>query len=177
MGIKKRGFIVAVEDISRVDEILKRIKELESMYLKVGVLSSAGGEILTIANVHEYGCDIKVTNKMRVFLLHNFGFWTKKDVIKIPERPFIRTSFDSNVENFFLTGEDLLGKVIEGDLSTRKFYEILGQTAADTVRNFIVNEVNSPPNTPLTVANKGSSNPLVDTGRLVNAIDYEIVGG
>ena len=177
MGIKKRGFIVAVEDISRVDEILKRIKELESMYLKVGVLSSAGGEILMIANVHEFVCDIPVTNKMRVFLLHNFGFWTKKDVIKIPERSFIRSSFDENKDEIHATGEDLIDMVIDGSLEVYKFYEMLGETSVNAIKQFIIEGID-PPITQLTIDNKkGKSTPLINTGRLVNAIDYEIVGG
>lgn len=168
---------MAVVDISKVDEVLERIKGLEGMSVKVGVLSSAGGEMLMIANVQEFGCDIEVTNKMRVFFLNNFGFWTTKKVIKIPERSFVRTSFDAKGEEVFSSGDDLLREVIEGNLSARNFYEILGQTAADTIRNFMVNEVNSPANASLTIANKGSSNPLVDTGRLKDAVDYEIVGG
>lgn len=86
---------MAVQDTSRIDELLKRLSELDSMSVKVGILSSSSGEILMIANVHEFGCDIPVTNKMRVFFEHNFGFWTTKKVIKIPERSFIRSSFDN----------------------------------------------------------------------------------
>ncbi|CAG7592117.1 hypothetical protein PEPTYR26121_01498 [Peptoniphilus tyrrelliae] len=168
---------MAVSDISRVDEILKRIEDLTSLYVKVGILSSADGEILMIANVHEFGCDIPVTNKMRVFFLHNFGFWTKKDVIKIPERSFIRTSFDENKDEIQTSGEDLIDMVIDGSLEVYKFYEILGETSVNAIKKFIIEGID-PPITQLTIDNKkGKSTPLINTSRLINAVDYEIVGG
>ena len=114
---------------------------------------------------------------MRVFLLHNFGFWTKKDVIKIPERSFIRSSFDENKDAIHATGEDLIDMVIDGSLEVYKFYEILGETSVNAIKQFIIEGID-PPITQLTIDNKkGKSTPLINTGRLVNAIDYEIVGG
>lgn len=171
---------MAVSDINKVDEILKRIETLKSMYVKVGVLSSAGGEILMIANVHEYGKEIEVTDKMRGFFLYKFGVGLRKDtkVIKIPERSFIRSSFDARQNKVGESGDKLMEMVINGDLEVRSFYEMLGQTASDAIKDYLINNVVAPPDTELTVRNKhGKSNPLVNTGRLVNSIDYEIVGG
>lgn len=171
---------MAVEDTSKVDEVLKRLEELDSMYIKVGILSSASGEILMIANVHEFGKDIKVTDKMRGFFLHHFGVSLKKDtkVIKIPERSFIRSSYDERKDQVGESGDSLLTKVINGDLAVRSFYELLGETTKNAIKEYLISNVNSPPNTALTIAAKhGKSNPLVNTGQLVNSIDYEIVGG
>lgn len=171
---------MAVSDTSKVDEILKRIEALKSMYVKVGVLSSESGEILMIANVHEYGKEIEVTDKMRGFFLYKFGVGLKKDtrVIKIPERSFIRSSFDARQNKVGESGDKLMEMVLNGDLEVRSFYEMLGQTASDAIKDYLINNVVAPPDTELTVRNKhGKSNPLVNTGRLVNSIDYEIVGG
>ncbi|CDZ74864.1 hypothetical protein ING2D1G_0705 [Peptoniphilus sp. ING2-D1G] len=168
---------MAIKDVDRTDEVLKRLQELESMSVKVGILSSSSGEMLMIANVHEFGCDIPVTNKMRVFFLHNFGTWIKKDVIKIPERSFIRSSFDDKKDSVEETGENLITQVVEGQLGARNFYEMLGQTCVQVIKEFITAGI-SPANTNLTIQNKnGKSTPLIDSGRLINAIDYEIVGG
>lgn len=165
-----------VEDSSRVDEIIRNLNELNSMSVEVGVLSSAGGELLMIANVHEFGCEIPVTDKMRGFFRYEFGVNLKASttVIKIPERSFIRSSFDSNKEKIYTDGEALAYEVIEGKLSARNFYEILGQTCVNTIQNFI-RDLRGPANSGLTVARKGSSNPLVDTGRLLNSISYKVV--
>ena len=131
-----------------------------------------------IANVHEFGCSIPVTNKMRGFLAYNYGVHLKRDtkVIKIPERSFVRSSFDNKSNDVHKKGEDLIGKVVEGTLSARAFYELLGQTCADTIREYMVNEVKSPANSEMTIAAKESSNPLVDKGQLAAAITYEIRG-
>lgn len=166
---------IDISDKSRIDEILKSLKELESYYAVVGITSSAGGKLIMIANVHEYGCNIPVTNKMRGFFAYNFGVHLKKStkLIKIPERSFIRSGFDKYKENF-ANYEDILMKVIEGSISPRQFYEIIGQAAADKIMRFLIDEVKSPGNSGLTIANKGKSNPLVHTGRLADAISYEI---
>lgn len=194
---------MAVSDTSKVDEILKRIEDLTSLYVKVGITSKTGSKKIKVgskkikagskkikagrkkkamtmyelAKVHEFGCDIPVTNKMRVFFLHNFGFWTKKDVIKIPERSFIRTSFDENKDEIQTSGEDLIDMVIDGSLEVHKFYEILGETSVNAIKKFIIEGID-PPITQLTIDNKnGKSTPLINTGGLIHAIDYEIVGG
>ena len=162
-------------DNSGLDEIIKNLEELEKYYVVIGVTGKAGGKLIMIANVHEYGCDIPVTDKMRGFFAYNFDVHLKKDtrVIKIPERSFIRSGFDKCHQKF-ADYEDILMSVVDGDISAKTFYEIIGQGGADMIRDFLINEVKSPPNSGLTIRNKKSSNPLVDTGRLANAIDYEI---
>ena len=165
---------MAVSDISRVDDLLKALEELGSYETVVGILSSAGGELLTIAYVQEFGTTIQVTDKMRGYFRYNFNVNLSTPVIKIPERSFIRSSFDSKEPEIGQTGDELIISVLEGNINAYTFFDVLGQTAANTIRNYLINEVTSPPNSPLTVANKGSSNPLVDTGRLVNSIDYEV---
>lgn len=54
---------------------------------------------------------------------------------------------------------------------------MLGQTCVQAIKDFIIAGI-APANTGLTTQNKGGkSTPLIDSGRLINAIDYEIVGG
>lgn len=167
-----------VVDESRVSDLLQTLREMESMWVRVGILSSTDGEILMIANVHEFGVDIPVTPKMKGYFRHKFGINLKTSVIKIPERSYIRSSFDEHKDDIEKTGEELLKLVMDGVLSPRQFYEMLGQTAEDTIRDYLVNEVKEPPNAPLTIENKGSSNPLVGKdARLSGAINYQIVGG
>nr|DAX75119.1 MAG TPA: virion morphogenesis protein [Caudoviricetes sp.] len=167
---------MTVDDKSKVPEILANLRELESYQVAVGILSKSGGEMLMIANVHEFGCSIPVTDKMRGFLAYNYNVHLKRDtkVIKIPERSFVRTSYDNKSDMIYKKGEDLVAEVVKGNMSARAFYELLGQTCADTIRDYMINEVNSPANSELTIANKGSSNPLVDSGHLAAAVTYEI---
>ncbi|WP_296113114.1 hypothetical protein [uncultured Anaerococcus sp.] len=162
-------------DNSGLDEIIKNLEDLEKYYVVIGITAKNDSKLIMIANVHEYGCDIPVTNKMRGFFAYNFDVHLKKDtkVIKIPERSFIRSGFDKHNQEF-ADYEDILMSVVDGNISAKTFYEIIGQGGADMMRGFLINEVKSPANSGFTIKNKGSSNPLVDTGRLVNAIDYEV---
>lgn len=167
---------MTVEDKNGVPALLDRLRELESYQVAVGILSKSGGDMLMIANVHEFGCSIPVTDKMRGFLAYEYGAHLKKDtkVIKIPERSFVRSSYDSKKGEIGDKGEDLIRQVIDGTLSARAFYEFLGQTCADTIREYMVDEVDSPPNSEMTIKAKESSNPLVDHGHLAAAIAYEV---
>ena len=55
------------------------------------------GKEVNIAAVHEYGCTIAVTPKMRAYLHYN-GLHLKEETkyIHIPPRPFLRPVLDSN---------------------------------------------------------------------------------
>ena len=162
-------------DNSELDEIIKNLEELEKYYVVIGITAKNDSKLIMIANVHEYGCDIPVTDKMRGFFAYNFDVHLKKDtkVIKIPERSFIRSGFDKYHQEFANYG-DLLNQVINGNITAKDFYDIIGQKGADRIRDFLIKEIKSPPNSGLTIRNKKSSNPLVDEGRLADAIDYEI---
>ena len=162
-------------DNSGLDQVIKNLEDLEKYYVVIGITGKADSKLLMIANVHEYGCDIPVTDKMRGFFAHNFDVHLKKDtkVIKIPERSFIRSGFDKYNQEF-ADYQALLMAVIDGDISAKEFYTSIGHKGAATIQNFLVDEVKSPGNSGLTIKLKDSSNPLVHEGRLVDAIDFEV---
>lgn len=169
---------MTVVDKNNVPDLLARLRELESYSVAVGILSKAGGQMLMIANVHEFGCSIPVTKKMRGFLAYNYNVHLRKDTkeIKIPERSYVRTSYDSKSGEVGSSGDELITRVVDGDMSAKSFYELLGQTCADTIRDYLINNVKAPPLSSMAIEHKGSSNPLVDTGQLAAAISYEVRG-
>lgn len=164
-----------VHDETRVPEFLSMLKELSSTKVEVGVLSSAGGDILLIANVQEFGCSITVTDKMRGYL-GSQGIHLRKDTtsIKIPERSFIRAGFEEKKSEIEKSCEKILEQVINLQVAPRAFFETLGELCVGFIQDYIVS-LSSPPNSPATVKMKGSSNPLMDTGRLWQSIDYRLV--
>lgn len=91
----------------------------------------------------------------------------------IPERPFIRTTADEKkgVYSKFLKGELL--DVFAGRKTVTIALERVGALAQGHVRKKIRN-IRTPANSAATIAQKGSSNPLVDTGHLIKKIDYEV---
>lgn len=134
--------------------------------------------MVDLATIHEFGCDIKVTEKMRWYFLFNFGFKLQKNVIKIPERSFIRSTFDDNQDDLGDLGEDLISQVVDGKLSVKSFYELLGQTGVQMIRRTITDGL-SPDLSPMTTSLKGSSKgkPLIDSGGLLKSITYQVIGG
>lgn len=149
----------------------KSISDLNGLKVNVGVL---GGEHAWLASIHEYGCRIKVTPKMRAFL-HRKGLHLKNSTteIVIPERSFLRSGFDENADKVLETTEAVLPDVLIGTLSVEHYAKLVGLQLASAIKEYAVN-LNSPPNHPFTKQQKGSSNPLVDTGDMINGITYEV---
>lgn len=147
------------------------IAELNGLKVNVGVL---GGEHAWLASIHEYGCRIKVTPKMRAYL-HKKGLHLKDSTteIVIPERSFLRSGFDENADKVLKTTEAVLPDVLIGTLSVEQYAKLVGLQLASAIKEYAVN-LNSPPNHPFTKQQKGSSNPLVDTGDMINSITYEV---
>ena len=167
---------MTVEDRSNIDKILKTLEKLSNTAVRIGILSKSGGEILLIANVNEYGCSIPVTNKMRGFFRYEFGINISKNtkVIKIPERSFVRSSFDEN-QNKLESYEELLEAVIDSKISVDNFYQIIGNACVNLIKDYIKGG-NFEPDSPVTLKHKRpTTKPLIDTGRLINSIDFEVI--
>lgn len=137
--------------------------------VEVGALT---GSNAWLANIHEYGCEIKVTPKMRAFL-HRQGLHLKESttVIKIPERSFLRNGHDENADRVIKQTERALGQVLAGKMSIDDMLDLYGQQMATAIKTYMRN-LKDPANHPYTVDQKGSSNPLIDTGGLLESITW-----
>lgn len=96
--------------------------------------------------------------------------------VHIPERSFIRSTFDENVDDWV---EYLVDQVIdlgmgESGVTARKIMESLGNRIQRSIVQKI-RSIKSPANSPVTIARKGSSSPLEDTGHLIDAVRYKVV--
>ena len=112
---------------------------------------------------------------MRAYL-HRKGLHLKASTteIVIPERSFLRSGFDENAEKVLQTTEAILPDVVGGTLSVEQYAKAIGLQLASAIKEYAV-DLSSPPNHPFTTEQKGSSNPLVDTGSMINSISYEVV--
>jgi hypothetical protein len=165
---------IRVEDESNVDEYLTLLKELANKELQIGVFGEDDSELLMIARVNEFGCRIEVTEKMRNYL-HAKGLHLNSDTkeINIPERSFMRDSFDKRHEEMAQEAENLLERVLELEIDVDTFYKTLGEIVVGKVQKFLT-ELDKPKNHSFTVKQKESSNPLIDEGRLRQAINYKV---
>lgn len=150
----------------------KEFNSLNGKKIQVGVLG--GGENAWLAGIHEYGCTIAVTEKMRGWLAaHGLHLKKSTTAIHIPERSFLRTGYDTNIDDIIKHVDRLLPIVGKG-MSVDDFCETMGKLLADTIKNY-AEELSSPPKHPFTLKlHPNKTNPLVNTGDMINAITYRV---
>lgn len=90
----------------------------------------------------------------------------------IPARPWLDVGVSQSTKEYL----QIIRDGIDDDLSMRQIHEQLGLVAKASVQQYMV-DLRTPPNAPSTIAAKGSSNPLIDTGELRQSVDYEIQQG
>ena len=147
------------------------VKSLNGRKVTVGV---SGADNAYLAMIHEYGCKIQVTDKMRAYLnQHGLHLKASTSEITIPERSFLRTGYDQNRDQVLASARAALDAVMIGTMEPEKYLEMVGLLLSSAIKDYAVS-LNTPPNHPYTVAQKGSSNPLVDTGDMIESITYEV---
>ena len=153
-----------------IPKIEHNIKSLNGKGIQVGAIGS--GEHAWLAGIHEYGCKIEVTPKMRAWLHYN-GLHLKSSTkyITIPERAFLRNGYDENKDRATKNASLVLPDVLEGIMSENEFLEFVGIQIRDGVKTY-ARDLKSPKNHPFTVKHKGSSNPLVDSGNMIDSIEW-----
>lgn len=156
---------------NKIPEMKKALKTLGGLKIQVGVM----GEIAWLARVHEYGCKIQVTPKMRAFL-HSKGLHLKDstEYITIPERAFLRNGYDENKEEVIEIAKGVICDIIHGYLSVDEYGRIVGDELVSRIQDHAT-DLSSPENHPFTVKQKGSDNPLMDTGQMIDSIGYEVI--
>lgn len=152
---------MGVRIISRnnnIPRVIQSLKDLKKYDIEVGVFSSTGAEYVIIAGVQEFGITIR----------------KERGSIVIPERSFLRSTFDDKNNEWFTFLKKQMEHVINGRINAQILCERLGAKMVGDIQEKLT-DINSPPNAPATIAKKGSSNPLIDTGGLRQRITYKVV--
>lgn len=141
------------------DRIKREMRNINGASVKIGVLAEEGFHEDSSIHVAQLGA------------VHEFGAPRRG----IPERSFLRATADAKqVElNSFRVKE--LASIQRGTSNVRLSLERLGQRFKDMVISTI-NQGIPPPNKPATVARKGSSKTLIDTGQLKQSIRFKVEG-
>jgi len=96
---------------------------------------------------------------------------------RIPARPFMQRTADEGKEEITRFTEHLVGQMIDGKIDDTTVLKNLGEKYTSMVKKTIRDAKNwAVPNDPATIKAKGSSSPLIDTGRMIGAVSYEILG-
>lgn len=145
------------------DKLLKELsKAAEEPHARVGLLDGKGGEETR---------DGGLTNA-QIGGVHEFG----SSAAHVPERSFLRrTVYESGREVLLRTAKMVAQRIYANNMPVETGLNILGSVGAAEVKKTITQgEGVPPPNAPATVARKGSSRPLVDTGRMVQSITWDV---
>lgn len=92
---------------------------------------------------------------------------TKPHQIKIPPRPWLDVGVLSGADEYEKALQDLQPATLTDAL------RVVGVEAVGAVKDYM-NELRDPPNAKSTVAKKGSSNPLIDSGEMRNSVNFVV---
>ena len=107
--------------------------------------------------------------------LVDVAIWNEYGTKHIPSRPFLRQATDKNLDKWLDLSEKLAGGVLDGRVSPQQLLNLVGVRAKADIQNEI-RDGDFVPNAPATIRRKGSSQPLIDTGRMRQSINYRIEG-
>jgi hypothetical protein len=93
---------------------------------------------------------------------------------RIPERPFLRNAMKANRRKYEREMKSAAKLILAGQMTTEQALTRLGIMAQGDIQDEI-STFSDPPNAASTIAQKGSSKPLIDTGQMRQAVTYRIV--
>lgn len=83
----------------------------------------------------------------------------------------MRNGYDTNKDKVVGNASLVLPDVLEGIMSEDEFLEFIGTQIRDSIKTY-ARDLKSPTNHPFTVQRKGSSNPLVNSGNMIDSIEW-----
>ena len=137
--------MVKVVNHINIDKILKDITRLDGAVVSAGVMDSKNA---TKAAINEYGTS------------------------KIPQRPFMRTSVSRHGKSWGVKSAKAVQSAMKG-MPISQVTELVGMQMKSDISSTLTNGPWTP-NAPSTIAKKGSSRPLIDTGELRASINYKV---
>ena len=148
------------------DELLAIMKELgatDKYITKVGIL---GGDYPVEGNE-------KPKTIAYVGTIQEFGSVTKN----IPERSFIRYPLQTHLNERIKEARSIKLSALNPTVPRPVVYGLLGELGKEIILKAFETsgDGNWKANAPSTIKRKGSSQPLIDTGRLMKSINYEVV--
>ncbi len=196
---------IRIRDTNNTDKLLEILNELKHRQVQVGLFGSDDSHMVMIGTVHEFGAHIKAKGEFLTIptaaaggrSARDFGpelfrpkgknilavaksngelevMFILKESVNIPERSFMRSTFDEKNREWTRFANTMIPRVLAGELSIDVLFDRLGQRMVSDVQAKI-RDISSPPNAPITRENKGSSNPLIDSGRMRQSITYKVV--
>jgi len=180
-----------------IQRIKSELLKLSNIRITVGIQGDEDSELLKIAKVHEYGAEIKMTDKMRRFMgAKGFfddyrdsgtessyvppagkvkGINTELRSVVIPERSFIRASYAQGRSQIIEAYKSAVVHIIKDKWTAEQAANNIGAQALQMVHDYFNTKL-KPPKSDITKKFSAQEQPLYDTGRLYNSITFKIEG-
>lgn len=148
---------MATRYVTGGDKLTRRLNEIarnlsKGGTVRVGFLEGAtypdGTPVALVAAIQEFGAPSK----------------------GIPPRPFFRNMIAEHQDEW---PDAIAQNLAANNYDTERTLGQVGAAVAVQLRQSVI-DTNEPPNAPATIKAKGSSKPLVDTGHLLQSIDFEV---
>lgn len=151
---------VRIKDLG-FEAIKKRLLALNKSFVTVGVHQEQ--------NIRQGADGATGANMSLIAWVQEFGTSDGR----IPERSYMRSTIDEEQERIASLIKKGVVSITVDRMSQRQALSIVGQFVQTAIQKKITS-LRDPPNTPSTIAQKGSSNPLIDTGQLRASIQYDV---
>lgn len=93
---------------------------------------------------------------------------------KIPPRPFMSTSFDENRARLMKVISSQIIRIETGQRKAQFALDVIGLSLVTMIQTKI-DQIVTPPNSPLTIQLKGSSKPLIDFGQMRQSVRHKVI--
>lgn len=150
------------------DLIVTELEKAHKMVVKVGFPDAADIGTATVEGSGKEAAS-SMSEVAQIAAYNEFG------TDRIPARPFFRTAMDTGKEKIKELSEKTYSAVLEGKMGTEQALGLIGELGTSLVKASITTG-NWEKNTDLTIARKGSSKPLIDTGQMRNSVTYVVTG-
>lgn len=105
--------------------------------------------------------------------LLSIAVWNEFGTEKIPARPFLRKTFLKKKSVWLDYSESLVNQILDGKLNRKNALKLMGERMRDDIKKTMV-DLKTPKNAPSTIKKKGFDDPLIDTKKLLNAVEYRV---
>lgn len=150
------------------DKVRTAFGKVDGSHVKVGVCQNDNKEY-ELKEGEERSPDGPLT-LAEIGAIHEFG----APNAGIPERSFIRAGVQDRMVTIRSMFKTYAKKINKGEMTQQQALGLVGLQAQAGIQAKFTDGTLAP-NAPSTIAAKGSSRPLIDTGQLRAAISYEIV--
>lgn len=158
-----------VKDENKLPDLEKRLKKMDGKSVQIGFFGQ--DHVNMIANVHEFGAIIKPVRAKALAIPTKTGVILKKEVT-IPERSFLRTSFDD--KKVIRKIIDEAKNVYDEKINPTKILDRIGLLMTAEIQKKIKSNI-QPANAPITTEMKGGkTKTLIDTGRMHQSVTHKV---